>query len=565
MLSELVVEDLGVIERAELSLGPESSALTGETGAGKTLLVAAVGLLLGGRADRTMVRGGSKEARVEGRFVLPREHPACERLRASGVLDDEVADPEVEIVIGRVITADGRSGKGRINGRLVPVGLLGGIGPHLVEIAGQHQHQRISAPAFQRSLLDHRAGQEAVELAGTLRETVRSQAEAERRIEELRETERSRHRELDVLRFEIAEIEGASIVPGEAARLTEEVARLENSERLTAGLKKAASLLRDEGRAEDLIEEAEREIRPLTEVDPALGPLVTRLEAARHEAVDIAGELTGRIVGSDPGLLDESRTRLDAIAKLLRKYGDDEAEVLGYLERTRSRAEELNGAESDLQRWEEELERLTEQADEVAARLSERRRKALPGFEAEVMDRLAELALAGAEFRVHLEPRPLFEGGIEDVEFRISTNQGEPPLPISKVASGGELSRLALALHLGQRAGGDVRTMIFDEVDAGVGGGAAQTIGRALSELARSRAVQVLVVTHLPQVAAFSDDHLRVEKTEVDGRTRADVVHLDRSERVEELSRMMAGLPESEMAQEHARELLALAEGAPVA
>jgi DNA repair protein RecN (Recombination protein N) len=564
MLSELVVEDLGVIERAELSLGPGSAALTGETGAGKTLLVAAVGLLLGGRADRTIVRSGAKDARLEGRFVLAPEHPVCARLIEAGILEDDDGVAEVEVVVGRVVGSEGRSGKARINGRLVPVALLSEIGRSLVEIAGQHQHQRISQPAYQRSLLDHHAGTEAVEVAEELRECVRSLREIRRDIEGLRESERSRHRELDNLRFEIDEIEGVSLRPGEASRLAREAGRLENAERLASGLERAVDALRDEGRAEDLIAEAENEVRSLVSYDDELEALARRLESLRLEASDVAAELSERMVAPDPASLDETRSRMDSIAKLLRKYGDDEEDVLAYLETASARAAGLSRADSDLARWEEELERTSARAEELAARLSALRRDAAPSLEAEVVERLNSLAMGGALFEVALEPRDLEESGAEDVVFRIATNAGEDPLPIPKVASGGELSRLALALHLVRGAGGDVRTMIFDEVDAGVGGETAQTVGRALAELARSGALQVLVVTHLPQVAAFSDEHLRVVKREVAERTIAEVMRLDQRERVEELSRMLAGLPDSEVAQEHARELLALAEWAPV-
>ena len=564
MLSELVVQDLGVIERAELSLGAGSAALTGETGAGKTLLVAAVGLLLGGRSDRTLVRRGASDARVEGRFLLAPEHPAVRRLVADGILDDG-AEGEVEVVIGRVISSDGRSGKARINGRLVPVALLSEIGGGLVEIAGQHQHQRISKAAYQRALLDHHAGPEAVEIAGELRDTVRSLKETAQRIEELSETERARHRELDILRFEIGEIEGASVTAGESVRLNEAAARLENADRLASGLGRAVGALRDEGRAEDLIEEAESEVRALATYDEVLDELAARLESLRIEASDVAAELSARIVSSDPALLDETRARIDAIARLLRKYGDDEDEVLRYLERARKRAEDLAGADTDLDRLEKEQREKTARAESLAARLTALRREGAEALESDVMERLASLAMGAARFQVDLEPCALDEGGAEDVVFRIATNTGETPLPIAKVASGGELSRLALALHLVRGAGGDVRTMIFDEVDAGVGGETAQTVGRALGELARSGGLQVLVVTHLPQVAAFSDDHLRVQKVEVGARTTAGVVRLEREDRVEELSRMLAGLPDSEVAQEHARELLELADGAPVA
>jgi len=557
MLRELIVEGLGVIERAEVSLEPGSSVLTGETGAGKTLIVAAVSLLLGGRADKTLLRAGSSEALVEARFTIPAGHPARAVLADAGLVPDGEAGT-AEVVVTRSIARDARASSVRINGRLATLALLAEITTLLVEIAGQHEHQRIGTAAEQRALLDEYAGPECQRLAASVAAATRAVADAARRAEEARAGERERLREADVLAYEIAEIEKAAIAPGEIERLTEEAGRLENAEAIASAVAAVTADLRDEGGAEDLIGNAERRLRPLADADAAIGALAARLEAARYEVADVGAELQGRVVQPDPGALDRIRARLDVIAGLRRKYGDDEADILSYLQRARERADGLAELGNEADRWDKARDEAWAEARRLAAELSEVRRSAAPALAAAVESKLADLALPGARFEVRLETRDLYEGGNEAVSFLISTNEGQPPRPIAKVASGGELSRLALALHLCRRRA-EVATLIFDEVDAGVGGEAARAVGGALAQLAAEQDVQVLVVTHLPQVAASAEHHYRVSKSVSGAATRSSVERVEDAARVEELSRMLAGLPESAVAKEHARELLALA------
>jgi DNA repair protein RecN (Recombination protein N) len=568
MLRELVVEGLGVIERAELSLDPGMSALTGETGAGKTLVVAALSLLLGGRADRTLVRTGVSEGRVDGRFVIPGGHPAARLLAVQGVLEvPEEDEPrgEVELIVSRTISADGRSNKARINGRLVTTASLAGAGSLLVEIAGQREYQRLSSSVHQRALLDAFAGPEAGVLAAQVAGAVRDAARSSRSLEELAATERERRRELDVLDYEIAEIETAAVRPGESLELLAEANRLEHAEAIAAALASSTGAIRGEGGVEELLESALKDLDSLTSIDPGIPELAARLQAAALEIGDVAGELVRRSVTPDPDALEAVQGRLSVLARLKRKYGYDETRVLEYLERCRKRREELGALDSDIERFEREASAHRGRALELATRLSEFRSRAAEVLEAEMAELLADLALAGARFSVALPGRALYEGGLETVEMRVAPNEGEAVRPVSKVASGGELSRIALALNLltGSAA---PRTMVFDEVDAGVGGKAAQSIGRALSGLARKSGAQVLVVTHLPQVAAFADHHYRVTKSAHRGRASADVEAVAGDDRIAELSRMLAGLPRSERAREHAQELLELAaKSAPVA
>jgi DNA repair protein RecN (Recombination protein N) len=561
MLTDLTVEGLGVIDGARLTLEEGCTALTGETGAGKTLLVAALSLLLGSRSDRTLVRSGAPAAQVEARFEVPRDHPAARFLVAHGVLDGlEEADSAAELVLARTVTPDGRS-RARANGRLVTAALLGEAGGRLVEIAGQQEHGLLSEPAQQRALLDSFAGREAVELGVVVAEEVRSAGRSRRAAEAAHGDERGRRRELDVLRYEIAEIEAAGVTPGEAEELAKVAERLENAEAIAEAIHDALAALKGEGAAGDLLSHAGARVGALVGADKDLADIETRLGSLAVEVEDIAGDLTRRSVTPDPAALERVRERLGVLQRLRRKYGDDEAGVLGYLDRSRARAAELEAGDEEADRHERDAEEHTERAAEAAEKLSQLRAEAAPRLAAAAQELLTELALEGARMEIGLEPRDLYEGGTENVEFRVATDPGGPPRPVARIASGGELSRIALALRV-LTTTGSVRTMAFDEVDVGIGGAAAQSVGRLLARLARDSGIQVLVVTHLPQVAAFADAHFRVVRTERSGRVDALVERVEGEQRVAELSRMLAGLPESLRAQEHAQELLELAEGA---
>ena len=568
MLRELVVEGLGVIERAELELQGGCSALTGETGAGKTLVVAALGLLIGGRSDRALVREGAPEALVEGRFVVPADHGAVGVLEDNGIIDAATDGPDVEIVLTRTVAADGKGGRARINGRLVTVAVLAAVGAQLVEIAGQQDAQGVGTPTRQRALLDAFSGSSS--LAAELARTVRAASRVQSDLATLVSSERERERELDLLRYEISEIEKAALEEGELARLTADADRLEHAESIALALGRAIDALNGDDGAAETIDSALRDVTAAARRDPVLEEVARRLEATSLEISDVAGDLTRSMVAPDPGALQETRTRLDVIARMVRKYGDDEAStegplvpegrVLGYLQRARARVDELDNAESSLGSLRAEHDELAALATRLAGDLGARRRQATPALERAMEELLADLALEGARFEVALTDRELFEGGGESVELRVAANPGENARPIAKVASGGELSRIALALHLltskDRGTEGSARTMIFDEVDAGVGGRAAQSVGRALADLASVSGAQVLLVTHLPQVAAFAGSHYRVLKQSADERASALVARVEGAARLDELSRMLAGMPESKRAREHAKELL---------
>jgi DNA repair protein RecN (Recombination protein N) len=555
MLTDLVVQGLGVIEATELTLEEGCSALTGETGAGKTLVVAAVGLLMGGRADRTMVRAGADRALIQGRFVIPAEHEAVDALRRLGLVSELTnKGGDVEVVVARSISRDGRTTV-RVNGHLATAAAVAEACASLVEIAGQHEHARLGSSSLQRRLLDAYAGPETRALAGEVASAVGAYHDARRAAEAAASGARSRGREIAALRHEVDEIARARVTSGEGEELAREAGRLEHAESIAAGVGAAIEALRAERGAAELLAEAAGALRRLARHDLALARAAERLETVAYEADDIAQDLSTRLVPPDPERLEAVHDRRALLSRLRRKYGATEGAVLAYLDDARARLEGLEAAESAGDDLEGARDRAAAAAEDLAARLSATRKGAGERLQADMASVLGELALDGARFEVALEPRPLYEGGSERVRFDVATNPGEPPRPVAKVASGGELARIALALNLlvGSEA---ARTMVFDEVDAGVGGEAAQAVGRCLAQLARRAGGQVLVVTHLPQVAAFADTHLAVTK-ETDGKRATARVHrVDGDERVAELSRMLAGLPESRRARSHARELL---------
>ena len=555
MLTDLMVEGLGVIDHAEVTFAQGSSAITGETGAGKTLVVAAVGLLLGDRAEKVMVRQGAQQARVQGRFVLPRDHAAIKALIARELVEPPDGD-EVELILARTVRPT-RAATARVNDQLVTAAVLTEIAPDLVEIAGQHEHGRISDPVWQRRTLDEFGGAESVELAGRVSDHWREASRARRRLDELTSSQRARERELDLVRFEVSEIEDARIEPGEEEQLTTDARRLEQAEAIERSVGSALDSLKGDDGVIDRLSGAGHEVGSIAN-DETLAELRERIEQAQLEVSDIASELSRLLIAPDPSALEAIRDRLGVFARLKRKYGESMAEVLRYLDDAKTRRAELESAGEDSARWAAAAESAEVAARKGAEELSQQRAKSAAVLQAEVTNLLGDLALAGATFEVRLIDRDLYEGGLETVEFLVAANPGEKPRPVAKVASGGELSRIALALHL-LTSSLTAPTTIFDEVDAGVGGEAAQAVGRALAQLGRGSNKQVIIVTHLPQVAAFSDAQYRVIKETEDERARASVERVEGDRRIAELSRMLAGLPDSERAHQHAQELLDLA------
>ena len=547
MLVELRVENLGIIASASLMLGRGMTVITGETGAGKTLLVEALDLLLGGRADPALVRDGSSEARVEGRFVATEGHGGTGGDERDVELDVQ-SDVEIEVVLTRVVPTDGRS-RAYVNGRLATAGELMEIGRLLVDVHGQHAHQSLLAPAEQRALLDRFAGDGALAARSALRAAREETRRLDAEMALLGGDERSRMREADLLRYQLAEIDAAALSDGsEEDLLASEEALLGDAEAVGEALRAAydevtSSVLDALGAA---VGELARR--------PPLEPLAERLRALQAEASDVAHELrtVAEETVADPMRLEEVRARRRLIADLTRKYGEAVAGVLSYADDARRRLAEIEGHDARAGELSAAKGRAEGTARDAASRLSGIRRAAAEPLAEAVTSRLRELAMPAASFEVAIEDGESGEDGSDSITFLLAPNPGEPARPLARAASGGELSRAMLALRVVLSEAPP--TLVFDEVDAGIGGEAGTAVGRALASLGRKH--QVLCVTHLAQVAAFADAHFVVGKIEADARTTAEVTPAVDDARIGELSRMLAGVGESEHARRHARELV---------
>ncbi len=520
MLTELAVENLGVIDRLQLVLDPGMTALTGETGAGKTLLVEAVDLLVGGRADTVLVGPAGTEAVVEGRF--------------------EVGDEEV--VLRRVVPAGGRS-RAYVDGRLATAAALAEAGRALVDLHGQHAHQSLLHTAAQREALD-RYGE--VDLAPLIeaRAEVKALDEA---LAGLGGDERARARELDLLRYQVDEIDGAGVSgPDEDAALSAEEDELGDAVAHREAAEAALGRLVGEGGARDGVAAAQADV---AERGP-FADLVGRLVGAQAELEDLAAELRAAAerIEPDPERLAAIRERRQRLVELRRKYGDTLGDVLAFRDEAATRLAELEGHEERAAQLDARRARADKALAEAAAEVGRARRAAAPGLAEAAAARLRELAMPDARIEIEVGADPG-----DDVMIRFSANPGSPLQPLARVASGGELARTMLALRLVTTEAPP--TLVFDEVDAGIGGTTAVALGAALAELGEGH--QVLVVTHLPQVAAFADAQVAIDKQVAGGRTATTARPVDGEERVVELSRMLSGQPDSATAREHASELLA--------
>jgi DNA repair protein RecN (Recombination protein N) len=560
VLHELRVENLLLMERAELRLAPGLNILTGETGAGKTLLAHALDLLLGGKARSGIVREGAAEAYVEGVFALP---PG---LRDGG--DDEGGDERIpdgaeELVLARRVWPDGRT-RAYVCGRAATVADLRELGGRLISFYGQHEHRKLMLTAAQLDALDAFCGAEQrsrrEQIAGW-HERVR---ELEGRLAELAAVTGARERELDLLAFELREIEAVAPSEQEELELAGERERLRHAGALQAAAADGAEALApDDGEgAAALLARAAVALEAVGPHDPALGELGARLAALRYEAEDVTGELRSYLDGAEeaPGRLEEVEERLGAFARLARKHGGTVAEVLAHADRCRAREAELRDADTTAEQVAAELAVATEQRDQLALELRAARLEAAPQLAIAVLERLGELAMGEAEFEVQVRPREDGCGprGADAVEFLIAPNAGLPIGPLREVASGGELSRVMLALLSVAHGGGGAREgdalLVFDEIDAGIGGHTARAVGAHLRELAQGR--QLLCITHLPQVAAMAARHFTIVKDGSRSPAVTTVTALNADGVVGELVRMLGAEDGDRAARGHARELL---------
>ena len=550
MLLELRIRDFAVIQDLSLELGPGLNVLTGETGAGKSIIVGALSLLLGERASSESVRTGAERARVEAVFDITGRADLHTLMEEQGLPDEGEL-----LLLRREVHSEGRN-RAWINGSPATAGAVGAFGRRLVDLHGQHEHQTLLDPVEQRGILDAFGDAEVlVEGIGRLH-TRLTGLWAERQARAHRSRELAAR--ADFLRFQLQEIQDAELRSGEDHEVEGELLRLDNAEEL-AGEAEAVheALYGGEGAVSEVVAEARDRIRRLTRLDADLKELEEQLESLYHQAVE-AGRRAGGYAGDvevDPRRAEELRARLDLLFRLKRKYGPELQDVL---DTGHNFAEELGELESSsvakeaLDREAQELRgRLAEQSKE----LSSLRGAAASRLAGEVERLLPDLGMTGARFEVHLDslPEPGAHGG-ERVEFRASLNPGFPPRALARIASGGELSRVMLALKAILVRMDRVPTLIFDEVDAGIGGAVAVAVGRKLEEVAAHH--QVVVITHLPQVASRAGRHLRVEKGEDRGVATTRLVVLDGDDRVGEIARMLGGDPKSHASREHARELL---------
>jgi DNA repair protein RecN (Recombination protein N) len=554
MLHEMRVENLLLMERAELRLAPGLNMLTGETGAGKTLLAHALDLLLGGRARRGIVRPGAPEAYVEGVFALPPALAGSERLPT---------DAE-EIVLARRVWPDGRT-RAYVCGRSATQADLQELGSQLLSFYGQHEHRKLMLSTAQLELLDAYCGPGQSQRRADLRTAYEQTRALEQRAEALRELAGARDRELDLLTFELAEIEAAGPTEEEEASLTLERDRLRHHEALQRAAEFGIQTIApDTGTGvSERLAEAAQQLEQAAATDPQLSALAERLHAIRYESDDIGVELRAYLLAAEsgPGRLEEVEERLALLARLERKHGGSIADVLAHADRCRARRDELEHADVALESVEAELGQGRERLDRLAGQLGSARRAAAPRLAAAVCERLAELAMADARFEIELRERADGCGprGADAIEMLIAANAGGALGALREVASGGELSRIMLALlsvaHGTAAATGEASPLlVFDEIDAGIGGHTARAVGEHLRRLSRGR--QILCITHLPQVAALADRHFTIAKDTAAVPATTTVTALGGDDVVGELVRMLGGGAEDQAASEHARQLI---------
>ncbi|WP_210505161.1 DNA repair protein RecN [Naasia sp. SYSU D00057] len=564
MIEEIGIRDLGVIGEATLPLGPGFTALTGETGAGKTMVVTALGLLLGARADASAIRKGSDRAVVDGRWLVPEEGAVAERVREAGGDLDPAGDGRAELLVSRTLAGEGRS-RAAVGGRSAPVGLLAELADQLVVVHGQSDQIRLRTAAAQREALDRYAGER---LAGPLADyqTAYRRWTANRdELDQLIAEREQRAAEAAELRAAVAEIEVVAPQPGEQEELEARALRLGNAEELRVAAAQAHELLSSESPDEtrdvlSLLDGARRLLDRVAELDPELSALADTVGNLSFLAADAATELASYAAGFDADSareLEVVQHRIAELAVLVRKYGPTLEDAIDFLDTGSRRLLELDTDEDRIAALQSDVDADAVVVAELAETLSVVRSEAGADLAAAVSAELSALAMPDAQLMVDVRGREEFTlAGRDSVQLLLQPHPGAEPRPLGRGASGGELSRIMLAIEVVLAASDPVPTFVFDEVDAGVGGAAAIEIGRRLGRLAES--AQVIVVTHLAQVAAFATNHLRVEKDRSGAVTESSVRRLDGDERVAEMARLLSGLPDSETGLAHARELLEL-------
>ncbi len=556
MLTHLQIRNFALVESLELAFEQGMTVLSGETGAGKSILLDALGLTLGDRADNSVVRHGCERAEIAATF-------ATESLGAVNVwLRDHDLNMDGECILRRTISAEGRS-RAFINGQPAPLLMLRELGELLVDIHGQHAHQSLLRREVQRQLLDDYAGH--TPLLKQTADHFRQWQKLNQEFEVLHRQAGERDSRLELLRYQVEELQALQLQQNELAELDEEHSKLANVSRLQEGAQRAASQLYedDESAMVSLLERMLRELQELQTLDTTLTPASELLEGAAIQAREAAGELRHYLdrLDSDPQRLNAVEQRLGAIHELARKHRVEPEALPQLLEQLQQELSELEQAGTRLDGLQTEIDTTLSRYREAAQMLSDGRATAAKKLSEQIADNMQQLGMGGGRFEITLTPLDAVATahGQEGVEFQVSANPGQPLRPLSKVASGGELSRISLAIQVISAGKGGIPTLIFDEVDVGVGGGVAEMVGRQLRTLGGDR--QVLCVTHQPQVAAQGHHHFFISKTTDDGETRTTVSVIEDEKRVAEIARMSGGIDISEQTLSHAREMLAQASG----
>lgn len=552
MVVELSVENVAIIDRATLSLGPGFTVLTGETGAGKSLLVDAIELALGARADSELVRAGANRALVALTVDLSSNPLLNARCAELGFESDDGC-----LYIQRELFSEGKS-QARVQGRMAPIGALRALGQILVDLHGQHEHQSLFQVEGHLGYLDAWIGEEANRRLSGVAEAFRSKCELERKLAAVREGSRDREQRADLLRYQVQEIESVAPVPSEMEDLENQLSRLKNAAALSESAAAALEAIdRGESSAHQAIGGAIKGIENAVRLDASMSAILEPLREAIYSLEESTEALRAyeSSIEADPSRLEEIAERIDALRRLRRKYGDAEAGVLAFLEKAKEELHLLEGTEENEGALAEKIWTAKEELDKWCAELSEVRRSGASEFGEQVQRNLRDLAMDVARFEVRIELKVPDETGADSVEFAFSANPGEPARPLAKIASGGEVSRVMLALKTVLAGKGGVPTLIFDELEAGLGGSAATAVAKKLEE--SSAHYQIVVISHLPQIASRATSHFKIEKVEEGGRMVTRLRALDEAERVQEIARMLAGEEIGESAVVHARELLA--------
>ena len=556
MIEEIYIRDLGVIQEARLPFGPGLTVITGETGAGKTMVLSALGLLLGERADTAAIRRGQDQAFVEGRWLIPDGSPVNERVREAGAEIEQG-----ELILNRSISNEGRS-RASVSGRSVPVGLLTELGEMLVVVHGQSDQIRLKSAVAQREALDQFGGPELAKALADYQSTYKAWRELTQKLENLKASLDARSAEAEELRQAVAELEKLDARAGEDVELAEKAERLNNLEILRAAAALAHEALSSEGFSDSpdalgLIGQARRSLEQVANHDPALGRLAEQLKEVSVQLADASGEISSYVASLDlegAGEINLIQERRAALTAAMRKYGPTLDEVVAYLGTASDRLLELDSSSETIDQLGVEYQQLSNLLKDQADALTSVRTEAASRLAELVTAELKELAMGGASLVVEVVYADAYGSHGQDVvSIQLSSYPGAEPRPLGKGASGGELSRIMLAIEVVLAESQQAPTFIFDEVDAGVGGAAAIEVGRRLAMLAER--AQVIVVTHLAQVAAYANAHLRVLKTSSNEFTATDVVSLNPTARIEELARMLSGLSDSESGLAHAAEL----------